>query len=79
VGGFWFLASLYCDLYLPSFDRSVFRGLPLLSVLSLPLHWTLWLFHGLESIFCRLTGKNVENQRAGWAVNYVYVARTTRR
>ena len=77
LGGFWCLSSVICELYFGSFDRSVLKGVPVLALLSLPLHWLFWLLHNAESLLYRLAGNDVRDQRRGWTVNYVFVARRT--
>jgi len=74
-GGFWYMSSVFYDVYIGGFERSVLRGLPVFSILSLPFHWLCWLLHKFEGLLYRLAGKDVENQRRSWTVNFVYVAR----
>jgi SAM-dependent methyltransferase len=75
LGGFWYLCSVISDVYFSSFDASIFREVPVLGILSLPLMWLFWILHGVEGLAYRLAGRNPSNQRKGWTVNYVCVAR----
>jgi SAM-dependent methyltransferase len=73
--GFWYAASIYCDLYVGALDRSLAGGLPILTILALPFQWLLWLLHKIEGAARALAGKDAAGARDGWAVNSVYVVR----
>jgi hypothetical protein len=75
LGGFWYMSSIFCGIHFGSLDSSVFRGLPVLSILSLPFHWLCWVLHESEGLLYRLARKDVDDQRRSWTVNFVYVAR----
>jgi len=76
-GGFWDLASVYCGVYFGSLERSVSRGVPFLTILSLPLHWIFWILHKFEGGIYRIFGKEADGQRRSWTVNLVFVVRKT--
>jgi SAM-dependent methyltransferase len=75
MGGFWYMVSIFSERYFNAFNRSILKRLHLVTLLSLPWHWLCWTLHRGEGIVYALIGKDVDNSRRGWAVNYVYVAR----
>ena len=75
IGGFWYCAGVFADIYFRSFDRGVLKWLGITRFLSWLFRWGLRIFHEMEGAGLRLIGKNKDNFRKMWAVNYVLVVR----
>jgi SAM-dependent methyltransferase len=75
IGGFWYCCGLFSGLYLQSFDRGFLKKTGLVRGLSFLLKLTLYAVHCLEGAAFDLSGRNKNDFRLPWAVNYVYAAR----
>lgn len=75
IGGFWYIAGMYLHMYLKTFNRGFLKKIKLVTVISWILIWIITQIHRLEGLVLKAAGKNPEDQRAKWTVNYTYVAR----
>ncbi len=77
IGGFWYCTGMCFGLYIQSFDRGILKKIKIVKFIGWVVKWLFNLLHLLEGGVLTLLGKNRENSRENWTVNYVYVARKT--
>ncbi len=75
IGGFWYIAGMYLHMYLKTFDRGLLKKIRLVSALSWVFLWLITQIHRLEGAVMKAAGKNPEELRKKWTVNYTFVAR----
>jgi SAM-dependent methyltransferase len=75
IGGFWYCCGVFSGLYLQSFDRGLLKQTGLVRGLIFLLKLLFCAIHSLEGAAFDLTGRDKDDFRLPWAVNYVYVAR----
>jgi SAM-dependent methyltransferase len=75
IGGLWYLIGLYLAIYLQSLDRGILRRLFITKALTSITGFICLGLHTLEGLALTYLGKNVENIRAPWTVDYVTVLR----
>lgn len=75
IGGFWYIAGMYLHMYLKTFDRGPLKKIKLIPAVSWLLLWIITQMHKLEGAVMRAAGKNPEELRKKWTVNYIFVAK----
>jgi SAM-dependent methyltransferase len=75
IGGLWYLLAVYLTIYLQSFDRGLLKRLFLAKALTSVTGFICLGLHTLEGGVLKLLGKNPEEVRASWTVDYVTVLR----
>lgn len=75
IGGFWYIAGIYLHMYLKTFDRSFLKKFHIIRAVSYIVLWIMTQIHRLEGFIVRKAGKNPQEFRRKWTVNYVLVAR----
>jgi SAM-dependent methyltransferase len=75
IGGFWYIAGMYLHMYLKTFDRGPLKKIRLVAAVSWVFLWLITQIHRLEGAVMKAAGKNPEELRKKWTVNYTFVAR----
>ena len=75
IGGFWYCCGAFSGLYLQSFDRGLLKKTGLVRGLIFLLKCLFYAIHSLEGTALEISGRNKDDFRLPWAVNYVYAAR----
>ena len=74
IGGFWYCGGLFAGLYLQSFDRGLLKKTGLMRGLIFLVKLLFYAIHSLEGAAFDLTGRNKDDFRLPWTINYIYAA-----
>ena len=75
IGGFWYCCGVFSGLYLQSFDLGPLKKTGMVRGLIFLMKFLFYVIHRLEGTAFDLAGRDKDNFRLPWAINYVYVAR----
>lgn len=75
VGGFWYCIGFFIKIYLQAADRGILKKTYAIKVLTAFIQWLCLGIHAIEGLVLSAIGKNADDYRSTWPVNYIVVGR----